>query len=73
MNFWEELAQAKIEEEVPKGWLTMDEIAKEMKVGRSWACNLIRKAVEDGKVETQKFRLLRAGKVIPVPHYKKKA
>lgn len=72
MNFWEQLAAERTEDEVPKGWLTMGEIAKEMGCGQSWACNVIRRAVQAGKVESRKFRVLRDGKVMPVPHYKKK-
>lgn len=73
MNFWEQLAQARIEEEVPKGWLTMKEIAKEMGKSVERASSLVRKALEEGKIETRPFKVLRSGVVRPIPHYKKKA
>lgn len=72
MNFWEELAQARIEEEVPKGWLTTKEIAKEMGLGETQAGRIIRQAVADGKVDVRPFKLNRSGVVRPIPHYKKK-
>jgi len=73
MNFWQELAQAKTPEEVPKGWLTTKEIAKEMGKSEQRACVLLRKALEEGKIETRPFKILRSGVVRPIPHYKKKA
>ena len=58
-------------EEIPKGWKTSMEWAKEFKLSPPQTRRLLRKGLEDGVVEKKGFRSrLENGKVTIKPFYK---
>lgn len=59
-------------DEVPAGWLTMTELAREWSLTVSHATVIVRGLVASGRIEMSTFRVMR-NHVRPVPHYRIKA
>lgn len=63
----------KEEDEVPYGWFTKEQIAKEMDISVSQAKYFIFVGKQDGKIITKKFKLVnRNGVLRGVTHYANK-
>jgi len=66
------LAQASkgVADDVPAGFKTLAEIAKETGKSDSQTRKYIREAVKMGLVEESKFRVRTGNKIYPTPHYR---
>jgi transcription initiation factor IIE alpha subunit len=63
----------KTEDEVPYGWFTKEEIAKEMDISIGQVKHYILIAVRDKKIITKRFKkVLPSGALRPVTHYRNK-
>ena len=61
------------EDEIPYGWFTKEEIAKEMDISIGQAKHYIHVATKDGKILTKKFKkVISTGALRPVTHYRNK-
>ncbi len=61
------------EDDVPYGWFTKEEIAKEMDISIGQVKHYILTAIKDGKIVTKKFKkVLPSGALRPVTHYRNK-
>ena len=59
-------------DEVPPGWLRMSEIAALLGKSESHMAKLIRKAADQGRCETEMFRVPCGQRVLALRHYKLK-
>jgi predicted transcriptional regulator len=59
-----------VADEVPKGFQTIAQIAKETGKSESQARIHVRNAIRLGLVEESKFRVQAGNKLYPTPHYK---
>jgi predicted transcriptional regulator len=66
------LAQAskQIADEVPEGFKTVAQIAKETGKSNSQTAKYLREAVNLGLVEDAKFKVATGNKIYPVPHFR---
>lgn len=66
------LASPLVTDEVPPGWLRMDEVAKLLGKSESHTFKMLSKAAAEGRCETASFRVQRGQRVLPLRHYKLK-
>lgn len=66
----EVLTTSVVEDEVPEGWYTADQLCQKLKRPQSTVGRLLLAAIRDGKCERKKFRVNCGSFVRPVPHYK---
>lgn len=66
------LATSATADEVPPGWLRMDEIAKLLGKSESHTFKLLAAATREGRCETASFRVQRGSRVLPHKHYRLK-
>lgn len=57
---------------VPNGWLTAHQVGKLLCKSATRTGELLRAAIAQGRCERKEFRILSAGTVRPVPHYRLK-
>jgi predicted transcriptional regulator len=65
-----ELLKNPVRQEVPKGWKTTAEIAREIGLSESQTNKLLRDAVQKGTMERKEFRIDTGGMMRPIRHYK---
>jgi len=71
LSWTEMLAETRMETaEVPAGWKTASEIAKEMDRSVSTASQQLRVAIDSGRAEVRKFPIKAGDRIYPVPHYR---
>jgi len=63
------LATPVIEDEVPPGWLTTRQIAKQIGKAESTTGTLLARAVAEGRAERKDYRVTSGQVTRPVPHY----
>lgn len=66
------LATSATADEVPPGWLRLDEIAKMLGKSESHTFRMLTIAVREGRCQTASYRVQRGQRVIPLRHYKLK-
>lgn len=66
------LATSATADEVPPGWLRMDEVAKLLGKSESHTFKLLAAATREGRCETASFRVQRGSRVLPHKHYRLK-
>ena len=66
------LASPAVTDEVPPGWLRMEEVAAMMGKSESHTTKLLARAAKEGRCETQQFRVLCGQRALPVKHYRLK-
>ncbi len=66
------LASPAVTDEVPAGWLRMEEVASMMGKSESHTTKLLARAAKEGRCETQQFRVLCGQRALPVKHYRLK-
>lgn len=66
------LCSQAVSDEVPAGWLRMEEVATMLGKSESYTFKLLTKAVRDGRCETASFRVQCGQRVLPLRHYKLK-
>lgn len=66
------LATQATADEVPPGWLRLDEIAKLLGKSESHTFKLLAAATREGRCETASFRVQRGSRVLPHKHYRLK-
>lgn len=67
-----ELLRCPVEDRVPEGWKTVEQMAKELGMSYSHTGKLLRSAMKEGKVERRMFRITIGSFARPVAHYKVK-
>ena len=63
-------ASLKTADEVPEGYKTVAQIAKETGKSNSRTNKTLREAVKQGLVETRRFNIPTGDKLYPVPHFR---
>jgi predicted transcriptional regulator len=63
-------ASKQIADEVPEGFKTVAQIAKETGKSNSQTAKYLREAVNLGLVEDAKFKVATGNKIYPVPHFR---
>ena len=66
------LATSATADEVPPGWLRMDEVAKLLGKSESHTFKLLAAAAREGRCETASYRVQRGSRVLPHKHYRLK-
>lgn len=66
------LASPAVTDEVPAGWLRMEEVAQMMGKSESHTTKLLARAAKENRCETKQFRVLCGQRALPVKHYKLK-
>ena len=56
-------------DEVPPGWLRMDEVAKMLGKSESHTFKLLAAATREGRCEMASYRVQRGSRVLPHKHY----
>lgn len=57
-------------DEVAEGWLTCEQWATATGQSNTNAGKIIKRAVEAGKMEAAKFRIISGGSIRAIPHYR---
>ena len=59
-------------EDVPDGWKTVKQLAKETGMSEVHTRKLVAKGIESGTVDVRKFKIQTITRLMPVPHYRQK-
>lgn len=59
-------------DEVPEGWFSADQIAKQSNIDPSTAVRRMKGMIKSGDIEVRKFKTMTSRGIYPVPYYRLK-